>query len=136
MSQPKNIFDALDSPVWLCSGGRRTSSTLSISKQKLSGSTSKPAAGKSGSLKSCKRAVNHQCDDGTESSREVDRPWNGILLCLVAPWSHVQDYCSLCTCAVMDFLFLWLIGVYLIFRFQLKTVNFDRSPLLRVWSFQ
>lgn len=34
MSQPRNIFEALDNPFWLCSGGLRMFSTLSISKQK------------------------------------------------------------------------------------------------------
>lgn len=36
MSQPRNIFEALDNPFWLCSGGLRMFSTLSISKQKVS----------------------------------------------------------------------------------------------------
>ena len=30
MSHPKKIFEALDRATWLCSGGRRTSNTLSI----------------------------------------------------------------------------------------------------------
>ena len=85
MSQPKNIFDALDSPVRLRSGGRRTSNTLSISKQKPSVVYQNAAAVKSGSFKSYKRAVNHQYGDGTDSSREVDRPRNEILLCLLVP---------------------------------------------------
>lgn len=115
MSQPKNIFDALDSPVWLCSGGRRTSNTLSISKQKPSVVYQNAAAVKSGSFKSCKRAVNHQYGDGTDSSREVDRPRNEILLCLLVPWSHVQDYSKLCACAEMD---LFSGGLLLISRFS------------------
>ena len=95
MSQPKNIFDALDSPVWLCSGGRRTSNTLSISKEKLSLVYQNAAAAKSGSFKSCKRAVNHQYSDGTDSSREVDRPWNEntpLLSCDMKPYPRLRQF--------------------------------------------
>ena len=35
MSHPKKIFEALDRATWLCSGGRRTSNTLSIFNKRL-----------------------------------------------------------------------------------------------------
>ena len=134
MSQPKNIFDALDSPVWLCSGGRRTSNTLSISKQKLSLVYQNAAAAKSGSFKSCKRAVNHQYDDDTDSSREVRRPWNEnntpSLSCDMKPYPRLLQFMYLCG---NGFLFQRFITCFLIFRSQIKTLTFKPSKLLSVF---
>lgn len=132
MSQPKNIFDALDSPVWLCSGGRRTSNTLSISKEKLSLVYQNAAAAKSGSFKSCKRAVNHQYGDGTDSSREVDRPWNEnntpLLSCDMKPYPRLRQFMYVCA---NGFLLWRFITCFLIFRSQIKTLTFSRSKVAK-----
>lgn len=87
MSQPKNIFDTLDSPVWLCSGGRRTSKTLSISKQKTSAVHQTANAVNQEVLRVVKEQLITPLWPFTAcESCEIAGALNAILRNLVAPW--------------------------------------------------